>query len=100
MIEVPHDVYKQVSAERKISIRDASNPHNFIIIQSRAAAEWVYDRPHHWYCSCCKKMYGYNHVTMKYCAECGSPMKPHSYEEALKESESCRPTGDLPSEKT
>ena len=66
MIEVPHDVYIRVAAERQISIRDAANPDNFIIIQSRPEAEWVFDRPHHWCCSYCKTMQGHLHVIMKH----------------------------------
>lgn len=61
-------------------------------VPDKDEAEWVYDRPHHWYCSRCKTMYGYVHVTMKFCSECGAKMKPHSYEEAVKDN--CRPESD------
>ena len=37
-------------------------------------ATWVFDRPHHWYCSNCGTMQGLTARIMSYCPHCGYRM--------------------------
>ena len=37
-------------------------------------AEWIYDRPHHYYCSNCAVMWGESAKSMHYCPSCGAKM--------------------------
>lgn len=44
-------------------------------------AEWLYDRPGHWFCSNCHLTEGWASKWMKYCPQCGAKMDKENCDE-------------------